>query len=59
MDGVVGPDEHNDVMKENNYVAVQCAKYSEKFIGFFGVNPLRDYAIAEADKCYDQPKLPG
>jgi len=59
MDPIAGPDEYNDAMKENNYVAVQCAKYPERLIGFFGVNPLKDYAIKEIDRCYDVLKLPG
>ena len=59
MDRIAGPDEYNDVKKENNYLAIQCAKYPERLIGFFGVNPLKDYAIKEVDRCYHELKLPG
>lgn len=59
MSGIEGPDEYNDVKKENNYLAVQCAKYPEGLIGFFSVNPLKDYAIKEIDRCFDELKLPG
>jgi predicted TIM-barrel fold metal-dependent hydrolase len=59
MDGIEGPDEYNDVKKENNYLAIQCAKYPEGLIGFFSVNPLKEYAIEEVDRCYDELKLPG
>ena len=45
--------------KENNYVAIQCAKYPERLIGFSRVNRLKDYAIQEIDRCYDELKLPG
>ncbi|MFY9185955.1 MAG: hypothetical protein WAP01_00205, partial [Bacillota bacterium] len=57
MDRIAGPDEYNDVKKENNYLAIQCAKYPERLIGFFGVNPLKDYAIREVDRCYHELKL--
>lgn len=43
----------------NNYLAIQCAKYPEGLIGFFSVNPLKEYAIEEVDRCYDELKLPG
>lgn len=59
MSGIEGPDEYNDVKKENNYVAIQSAKYPEGLVGFFSVNPLKDYAIKEIDRCYDELKLPG
>lgn len=59
MDGIEGPDEYNNVKKENNYLAIQCAKYPEGLIGFFSVNPLKDYAIKEVDRCYDELNLPG
>jgi predicted TIM-barrel fold metal-dependent hydrolase len=58
-DEIEGPDEYSDVEKENNYLAIQCAKYPEKLIGFFSVNPLKDYAIKEVDRCYDELNLPG
>jgi len=58
MNGIEGPDEYNDVKKENNYLAIQCAKYPEGLVGFFSVNPLKDYAIEEMDRCYDELKLP-
>lgn len=59
MKGIEGPDEYNDVKKENNYVAVQCAKNPQRLVGFFSINPLKDYAIEEVDRCYDQLKLAG
>ncbi len=40
-------------------MAIQCAKYPERLIGFSGVNPLKDYAIQEIDRCYDELKIPG
>lgn len=58
-DLIAGPDEYNDVKKENNYLAIQYAKYPERLIGFFSVNPLKEYAIEEVDRCYDELKLPG
>ncbi|HHV59603.1 MAG TPA: amidohydrolase family protein [Clostridiaceae bacterium] len=58
-DLIAGPDEYNDVKKENNYLAIQCARYPERLIGFFSVNPLKEYAAEEVDRCYDELKLPG
>jgi len=58
-DLIAGLDEYNDVKKENNYFAIQCARYPERLIGFFGVNPLKEYAVEEVDRCYDELKLPG
>jgi len=58
-DLIEGPDEYNDVKKENNYLAIQCARYPERLIGFFSVNPLKEYAIKEIDRCYYELKLPG
>lgn len=36
-DLIAGPDEYNDVKKENNYLAIQCARYPGRLIGFFRV----------------------
>lgn len=59
MKGAEGTDEYEDVKKENNYVAIEVSKYPDRLIGFFSVNPLKDYAIKEVDRCYDVLKLSG
>ncbi len=59
MDGIAGKDEYDDVKKENNYVAIQTAKYPDRLIGFFSFNPLKEYAEEEMERCYNELKLPG
>ncbi len=58
-DLIAEPDEYNDVKKENNYLAIQCARCPERLISFFSVNLLKEYATEEVDRCYDELKLPG
>lgn len=44
---------------ENDYVAAEIAKYPDRLIGFCGINPLFDTAIAEIDRCLDLPGMVG
>lgn len=59
MDQVQDSNEYENVKKENNYLANEVAKYPDRLIGFFSVNPLKDYAISEIDRCYDELGLSG
>lgn len=59
MDELQSPTEYEDVKKENDYVANEVSKYPDRLIGLFSVNPLRDYAIQEVDRCYDMEGLSG
>lgn len=59
MNGIEGSSEYDDVKKENNYLAMEVAKHPHRLIGFFSVNPLKDYAIEEIDRCYDKLQLSG
>src|ERR1700759_4052677 len=47
----VVPDEYSKVKAENDWTSAQVALFSTRLIGFCGVNPLRDYAVAEIDRC--------
>jgi uncharacterized protein len=47
------------VAAENDYVGVSVAREPERFVGFFSVNPLRDYAFDELNRCKTNPNLTG
>ena len=46
-----GADEYARVRAENDWVSMQVAKYPRRLIGFCAVNPLRDYALQEIERC--------
>jgi predicted TIM-barrel fold metal-dependent hydrolase len=52
-----GPDEYARVRAENDWVSMQVARYPERLIGFCSVNPLRDYALSEIERCSKDPNL--
>jgi predicted TIM-barrel fold metal-dependent hydrolase len=52
-----GPDEYARVRAENDWVSAQVARYPRRLIGFCGVNPLRDYAPREVERCSKDPNL--
>jgi predicted TIM-barrel fold metal-dependent hydrolase len=52
-----GPDEYAHVRAENEWVSMQVAMYPGRLIGFCAVNPLRDYALQEIERCSKDPNL--
>lgn len=52
-----GPDEYARVRAENDWVSREVAQYPRRLIGFCAVNPLRDYALREIDRCSKDPNL--
>jgi predicted TIM-barrel fold metal-dependent hydrolase len=44
-------EEYSRVTAENDWVVQQVASYPGRLIGFCGVNPLRDYAVREIQRC--------
>ncbi|MEZ4621086.1 MAG: amidohydrolase family protein [Caldilineaceae bacterium] len=52
------PDDSN-VAPENDYVASEIAKFPDRLIGFCGINPLFDSALAEIDRCLALPGMVG
>ena len=46
-----GPTEAVNVREENEWVADAAARFPDRIIGFCSINPLRDYAVAEIDRC--------
>lgn len=51
------PDEYARVRAENYWVSAQVAKYPGRLTGFCAVNPLRDYALREIERCSKDPNL--
>lgn len=47
------------VAAENDYIAACVAKSPERFVGFFSVSPLREYAFEELKRCQANPHLTG
>lgn len=52
-----GPDEDASVRAENDWVSMQVAKYPRRLTGFCSVNPLRNYALPEIERCSKDPNL--
>jgi uncharacterized protein len=49
--------EYEQVKFENNWTADQAALYPDRLRAFCSVNPLRDYALAEIERCASDPRL--
>jgi predicted TIM-barrel fold metal-dependent hydrolase len=55
--GVPDPDRH--VREENDWTSQQIVRSKGRLIGFCSVNPLRDAALAEIDRCLRLPGIVG
>jgi predicted TIM-barrel fold metal-dependent hydrolase len=44
-------DELDKVRRENDWTAAQAARYPDRLVAFCSFNPLKDYAIAELERC--------
>jgi predicted TIM-barrel fold metal-dependent hydrolase len=53
----LGPDEYAHVRAENDWVSIQVARYPRRLTGFCAVNPLRDYALREIERCSKDANL--
>jgi predicted TIM-barrel fold metal-dependent hydrolase len=49
--------EYERVKAENDWTSKEVARFPDRLIGFCGVNPLRDYALEEIDRCSKDPQL--
>src|SRR5215212_1052620 len=49
--------EYEKVKEENDWIAAQAAQYPKRLIAFCGFNPLKDYALAELERCSKIPSL--
>jgi uncharacterized protein len=52
-----GDDEYAQVRGENDWTSQQVAKYPDRLRAFCSFNPLREYALAELDRCAKDPNL--
>jgi uncharacterized protein len=50
-------DEYAKVRAENDWTSQQVALYPHRLRGFCSVNPLKDYAIREIERCAQDPQL--
>jgi predicted TIM-barrel fold metal-dependent hydrolase len=55
----VGLTDDSNMIRENDFVAAEVARYPERLIGFCGINPLFESAVAEIDRCLDLPGMVG
>ena len=49
--------ERDKVRAANDWTSAQVARHPSRLVGFCGVNPLRDYALEEIDRCARDPRL--
>jgi predicted TIM-barrel fold metal-dependent hydrolase len=52
-------DEHGKVRAENDWTAQQIAQFPERLIAFCSFNPLKDYALAELERCVSSRRFKG
>jgi predicted TIM-barrel fold metal-dependent hydrolase len=50
-------DEIGQVRRENDWTAAQAARYPDRLLAFCSFNPLKDYAIAELERCAGKPGM--
>jgi predicted TIM-barrel fold metal-dependent hydrolase len=50
-------DEYGQVRAENDWTSRQIARFPDRLQGLCGVNPLKDYALPELDRCAGDPFL--
>lgn len=50
-------DEYTKVRAENDWNGTQAALYPKRLRAFCGVNPLKDYALRELERCAQDPNL--
>ncbi len=51
---IAEPLQYEKVKQENNWTAAQAAKYADRLVPVFSINPLADYAIEEMDRCIEE-----
>ncbi|WP_325310159.1 amidohydrolase family protein [Longimicrobium sp.] len=44
-------DEYGKVRAENDWTAREVARYPDRLVAFCGVNPLKEYAVREMERC--------
>ena len=49
--------EYEKVRAENDWTSEQVGRYPDRLRAFCGINPMRDYALAELERCAKDPRL--
>lgn len=49
--------EYHAVKRENDWTSEQVSQFRRRLTGFCAINPLKDYALEEIDRCADDPNL--
>jgi predicted TIM-barrel fold metal-dependent hydrolase len=49
--------ERGRVVEENDWTSREVAQFPDRLVGFCGVNPLKDYALEEIERCATDPHL--
>src|SRR5256885_1518527 len=49
--------DYEHVKAENDWVAAQVGRYPDRLRAFCSVNPVRDYALTEIERCASNPLL--
>lgn len=52
-------DEYGKVRAENDWTARQVARFPDRLVGFCSFNPLKDYALAELERCASSHQFKG
>lgn len=52
-------DEYDKVRAENDWVVQQAARYPDRLVPFCSVNPLKDYALQELERCAKMTTVKG
>lgn len=53
------PDAYEKMKAENDWTAAQVARFPDRLVAFCSFNPLKDYALAELDRCAANPVFRG
>lgn len=53
------PDELARVRAENDWTAREAARFPDRLVAFCGVNPLKDYALGEIERCAREAGMRG
>ncbi len=53
------PASYEAMRRENDWTALQASRFPTRLIAFCSVNPLKDYAKAEVERCASQPIFKG
>lgn len=52
-------DERAKVRAENDWVGQEAARHPDRLVGFCSLNPLKEYALEELERCARHPQLRG